>query len=160
MVERLTLSLQRDGLLTAVIAADGRHLAWAASQREPHNINSLALVETTLEFFRLYTLQVLTRAQPRTSEWGVSGGMADLIEAGELTSLCVGSGLDWPHFDRRQARANDIDFGPVIFSDQDPGTAAFAILKEVYVRFGIAPEGIPYSEDGRVAERLFPTALR
>jgi hypothetical protein len=91
LVPRWSLSLQPDGLLTWVVTAGSEFLAWASERfGRPSAINSIALVESTFEFVRLFTLQVLPKCEPPPSEWAIYGGMADLLEPPPPTSLAPG----------------------------------------------------------------------
>jgi hypothetical protein len=160
---RSTLSLQRDGVLTWIAAADGDFLAWADERRgQRHILNQLALVEATLEFARLYVLTIRPRCEPAVEHWYVNGGMADLRASGE-TSALPGGPLDefglplnvWG-YEPSPAPANDLHFEAMQFADEEPGIVALGILREVYANFGLPEAAIPYTAGGRVDASLFP----
>lgn len=150
--ERHSLSLQRNGLLTWVVTAGSEFLAWADERRQRHSIAPVPLVESTLEFVRLFKLEVLPRCEPSPPGWAVAGGMADLLEGGERSSLSPGTLRSFPS--PQPAQSNDFTFGPMQFRDESAGAVAFRILHQVYAEFGIGDSQIPYSQDGEVSEEL------
>jgi hypothetical protein len=158
---RQSLSLERSGLLTLVITAGSEFLAWADEQRGgKHRINPLALVECTLEFVRLFALEVLPRCEPRPARWGLEGGMVNLRLGGEPSALAPGIGTSRATFAHqwKAAPSNAFQFQPMDFGDERPNVVAFKVLREIYAEFGIDPTDIPYVEDGEVSERLIQEA--
>lgn len=152
--QRMSLSLERNGLLTWVVTAGSEFLAWADERRQRHSMNPLALVESTLEFARLFILEVLPRCEPRLAEWSVAGGMADLRENGQPSALPPGRLKESFREDYVEASYNHIAFGPMSVSHESPGAVAFMMLREVYTRFGIDEFDIPYVENDEVSEQL------
>lgn len=152
---RLTLSLERTGLLSLIAAADSTYLAWADERRgRPNGLVGIAVVESTLEFMRFFKNEVMPRCQPPVAQWTVAGGMADLIEGPTATSLHDGPtsrfSLEW-----HTATASAFQFGPITFAaDITAGHAAFRVLREVYAQFGMDEAEIPYVQDGEVSEAI------
>jgi hypothetical protein len=164
LARRSTLSLQRNGLLTWVAAADSDFLAAADERRGPrHLLNQLALVEATLEFARLYVLGILPRCEPIIVRWAVEGGMADLRASNEL-SILPGGPLDLEFdlplnvygYEPKAAPDDSFQFGPLHFTNEQPGVVAFSILRHVYENFGLPKTAIPYVTGDAIDETLFP----
>jgi len=155
---RQSLSLERNGLLTLVITAGSEFLAWADEKRgRKHSINPLALVECTLEFVRLFIRQVLPRCEPPVARWRLAGGMADLYQDNNPSSLAPGARQQFAH-ESQAAATSDFEFELMEFGDEPPSVVAFKVLREIYAQFGIAQSDIPYVEDGKVSERLIKEA--
>jgi hypothetical protein len=148
------LSLEPDGLLSWVASAASDYLAWADEQRRPHSINPLALVESTLEFMRIYIGLVLSRCSPAVAEWSVAGGMSDVRENGQPSLLTPGPLRDFFASDWQPAPANEISLGPYTFRDEPASMAAFRVLSDVYRNFGIDAGEIPYTDGQQVREDL------
>lgn len=152
--DRLSLSVERNGLLTLVAAADREYLAWADEQRGRKNgLHPIALIECTLEFVRLFCLEVLPRCRPPAEEWALAGGMADLITGEHPTSLHPGRYQQFLSDLRMQpvTRAN-FELGPYIVRGETPGQVAYLVLRDVYAEFGIDESNIPYVADRAVSE--------
>jgi hypothetical protein len=154
--QQQSLSLERHGLLTLVVTAGSEFLAWADGGRgKKHSINPLALMECTLEFVRLFKLEVLPRCAPPVNAWRLAGGMRDLKQDNEPSTLAPGPVKRHPFRDEFQAAAgNHFDVGPMEFRGETPGSVAFTVVREVYVQFGIDESHIPYVENGEVSEQL------
>jgi len=153
--QRKSVSLQRNGLLTCVVTAGWEFLAWAdENRRRKHSINPIALVESTLEFVRLFRDQVLTRSDPQPTQWCVAGGMKDLHEDNQPSSLAPGPVRDFFLGEYQDAPYDHMAFGPMPLSQESPGAVAFMILREVYTLFGIDESDIPYAENREVSEEL------
>jgi hypothetical protein len=152
--KRLSLSLERNGLLTLIAAADSDYLAWADVQRGRKNgLLSTALIECTLEFVRLFCGEVLPRCRPTVEEWAITGGMSDLIMDDPPTALSPG---------RHQWGSSDLTLQPVsqpgfslkqhVIRDESPGRVAYRVLRDVYAEFGIDETKIPFVADGEVSD--------
>lgn len=153
--ETMALSLQRNGLLTWVVTAGPRFLSWAAENRShgPFLINPLALVESTLEYFRLFVGQVLPRCEPSPSSWTVVGGLADLREGGKPSLLAGGTyrALKQP----QPALQSDSNIGPLrVNTGESVGRVTFRVLRDVYATFGLSEKDIPYAQEGEIHEKL------
>lgn len=156
--QRSSLSLERNGLLTSVITAGSEFLAWADEQRgRKYNINPIALVESTLEFARLFIFEVLPRCDPPVAIWRLAGGMAHLHEDNEPSSLPLGARLQFAS-EAEAATTSDFEFGPMDFGKETPNVVAFRVLREIYPQFGIDNSDIPYVELDEVSERLIQQA--
>jgi hypothetical protein len=152
--DRLSLSLERNGLMTLVAAADRAYLAWADEQRGSKNgLHPMALIECTLEFVRLFEFEVLPRCRPPVDEWEVAGGMSDLHTGDHRTSLHPG-----PHQQlisdlwMKPVLRSRFELGPYVVRKETPGLVTYRILRDIYPEFGIDESEIPYVTDGTVDE--------
>ena len=150
--ENASLSLMPSGLLTLVIGS--RYLSWGMDQNNGHapgTINSTALVEFTFEFLRLFSAVL-----PHTN-LNIATAKANyrllLRNLGESTLNKIPAGTPRKMFMKVQETSNpNIEVG---IEDQiDTGRVAYGLLVRVYRDFGLAPEDIPYVNDGQVNEDL------
>lgn len=156
---QISLSLQRNGLLSWVVTADSEFLAWEDERiAQRHSINPIAVVESTLEFVRLFVFEVLPRCKPNPDRYHIAGGMADVFEDNEASSLIPGRARSplriASRFAAQKAPSSDISIGPLQFGDEPCGLVAFRILRELYAQFGIHESSIPYAQDGEISEDL------
>lgn len=159
--EKLSLSIQRNGLITWVVTAGPDFLAWASGRhgRPTYGINTMALVESVLEFVRFFAIQVVPRCEPQPGRWVVVAGMADLREEGDPTVLAPGSSRGWiPQHGTKPSPVDSFRTEETEGQDRSAEEVAFDILREIYAQFGIDESHIPYSEQGRVSEELIKTA--
>jgi len=159
VVDRHSLSIERSGLMTLVAAVDSSYLTWAEDQRGRKNgVHGLALVECTLEFFRLYCQSVLPRCRPPVDEWGVAGGMADLVTGENPTSLHEGPMQSFlPIYDWHPVLRPSFEVGPYAIRGETPGRVACRVLRDVYAEFGLDESAIPYTRDGEIDEERIRT---
>jgi len=146
------LRLYRDGTLVFAAAADAEFLGWADSDeefRDNPRLNSLALIEVTYLFCLCYAevLKDLAKAPHSVDLWSLLGG---LRHTGTARPVFLN-----PHpVDAVQFRLNrDIGEAPLdSFFDHvnvraegfDAEAAAYEVIRELYVWFGIEPSLIPY----------------
>jgi hypothetical protein len=85
--------------------------------------------------------------------------MADLAEEDVRTKLKTGvlSQFDMPS-DWTSAPVDHFEFQlhSNLETAAPPEEVAFAVLRQVYLEFGLDPSGIPYSHDGKVDAGMFP----
>jgi hypothetical protein len=146
------VAIHPSGITTGVHRADRDGLGWAINDRrptdEPTRINSIVLVEWTLEFFRFVNL-LLSPLVPKTP-WRI------LIRAQGMRSVDVrlapGNTTDWAawHGPWENRRATTDDLERSLEGSGDPETDAFLALTHFYGIWGFAEEDIPYAAGGRV----------
>jgi len=146
-----SLSITRAGLATGVLGQ--RYLTWGSEKYSPQGqtwINPIALIETTLEFWRFYLNEVLARVDPRAPcVWRVGmKGLGPPIRVMLPRFLLgrPGSSLREPH------DGQDFETPWLPVNHDDPGTQAFVSLTEVYARFGYDSQVIPLATDGSLSE--------
>lgn len=145
------LWLDPDGFLTAATIVTRDTLGWAINDRRPADaplrINSIALIEMTLEFFRF----VHQELKPRAGE----GSWRFFVRCRRFQSGRVvlspgwserGLGLEQPK------EASSDEWTKRFGSEQDPARDAFLALSKVYGLFGLGESVIPFTVDGRVSE--------
>jgi hypothetical protein len=146
------LWLDADGFFTAAGVADQEFLGWALndgrSPDQPLKINSLTLVEFTLEFFRFVQRELMARTQ--VARWLVrviclrfARYRVGLYEGTTSKSLAARRA---PH----PATSDEWirEFAPI----GEPGRDAFAALERVYALFNLPSSAIPFTEDASVSE--------
>jgi Putative DNA-binding domain len=147
--------LEPDGFFTATALGDRSFLGWAINEnvspeRKWTLINSLVLVEFTLEFCRLVDA-ALVESIDGPWLYGVrcrGFKTAGLRLADGFKKSIIGL---WP--ENTKPASND-DWWKW-FADESretPGWNAFRILKSVYQLFGLPPSGIPFTADSQVSE--------
>ena len=146
-----SLSTTRSGLLTGILGQ--RYLTWGSEKYSPEGqtwINPIALVETTLEFWRFYLRQVLARGERRApSVWRVGmKGLGPAIRV-MLPRFLLGKRASSL---RKPQGGQDFEtlWRPV--EHNDAGSQAFVSLTEVYARFGYDSQVIPLAENESVSE--------
>ena len=154
--DRAIAWLDRDGFFTSGVVATPDFLGWGMDKRRdgapgPYTLNSLALVELTLEFFRLVHT-VLVPCAP-------AGGWTARVLARGFRSMSGGVRMspgppDVWHQALKPASGDAMD--DVYASTGDAGRDAFLALERVYGLFGLSVEDIPFTEDRAVSE----TAVR
>jgi hypothetical protein len=137
-----------DWQFIAVYVADRDGLGWAINDRRaipPLLINSLTLVEFTLEFFRFVYQQLVPLASRGQWTFAVHGHR---LQTGE-----VGLGPGAPHrlgFALNGANATSDDFLSTFEGQGDPEFDAFTALSHIYGLWGLGEDAIPFAGDGRV----------
>lgn len=150
--DRKVLELYRDGTFVFACRADDWFLAWA-SPRGQQRINPLALVEVILNFtvFYEHVLRDLREA-PREVQIRV-----DLINlhANDVKTTLLPHALDSAAqlFEMEVHEAPDPavtiarKFGTTKF---DPTSAAYTLVREIYLWFGLNDDKIPYIADSHI----------
>jgi hypothetical protein len=144
--DRKVLELYRDGTFVFVCRADDWFLAWA-SPRGKERLNPLALVEVTFSFMNLYK-SVLTDLSQPPSEIQVRVDFRNLHLGGQKTSLvphALGTYAQLLEMEVHEAPDNDVTLARKFgVRDLDPSAAAYSMIREIYLWFGIDEEKIPY----------------
>jgi hypothetical protein len=142
-----------DGLLTqAVVAGDDTALGWYFNQsrkpEQPLTIHPVALLEVTLEFFRL----LYGAIRPRV---GVEGWryrvLCKRFRAGNVTLPAGGIG-EFPFYLGGSNSASSDDWLRLFEDTNDVDRDSFEALSRFYALFGHPPAAIPLSANGRVLE--------
>ncbi len=149
---RSIIWLDRDGFFTAGAAATPDFLGWAMNKgREngpgPFTLNSLSLVEYTLEFFR-FVYGVLAPHAP-AGTWTYRVATRGFKTACGGVQLSGGLAEEWHH---QVHVASGDDLEEDLAGTGDPGRDALNALEHVYGFFGLGVEDIPYQEDGKISE--------
>jgi len=146
-----SLSITRSGLLTGILGQE--YLTWASERYSPQGqvwINPIALVETTLEFWRFYLREVLARVEGRApSAWrlGMKGlGPPVRVMLPRFLLNGVGSLLGGAQ------DGHDFETTWLPLKYDDAGKQAFVSLTEVYAQFGYDSQVIPLAENDSVSE--------
>jgi len=154
--------LDRDGFFTAGAVAGPDFLGWAVNQgREsgpgPFNINSIALVEFTLEFFRLLYREIMPRA--RVGKWSVRVCARGFLSINGGVRLGAGSARDLMYMRVKPATGDDQT--DVLEPSGDPWRDAYLALVPVYALFGLSPAEIPFVEgESKATRRISESGLR
>ncbi len=142
--------LESDGFFTAAVQGTREYLAWAVNDRvSPHRpwklINSLVLVEFTLEFFRL----VHSALVPRMRGPWLYGVRCRGFQSGQLRLA-----PDFPQsvigYWEENTKAASSDDWWRSFVDEDeslPGQNAAKALRFVCQLFGLPPSAIPFTDE-------------
>lgn len=144
--DRKILDLYRDGTFVFSCRADDWFLAWASPSGQ-HRINPLALVEVTLSFAAFYK-HVIADMRDAPKEIQLRVDLMNFHDRGEKSSLVpyqlgtmaqmFGDGL-------RVAPEDEATFSKRFrASEFDPASAAYEIVREIYLWFGITEDKIPY----------------
>lgn len=144
--DRKILELYRDGTFVFVCRADDWFLAWA-SPRGKQRINPLALVEVTYNFMRFYGDVVADLSQP-PDEIQVRVDFRNLHSGGQKTSLAphaLGTYAQILEMEVHDAPESDFTFtSRFAVRDFDPAAAAYVLIREIYLWFGMNEDDIPY----------------
>jgi hypothetical protein len=149
---RSVVWLDRDGFITAGAAATPDFLGWAVNPGHesgpgPWNINSLAMIEYTLEFFRFVYSVLIPRVR---GEWTfrVSTRGFKTASGGVQLARGVPKGAWWSRPQLASGDTLDDEFTSSGSADRD----AFVALERIYWLFGLSGTDIPYARDGRIVE--------
>lgn len=160
---RSGVSVQPSALTTFVCCQDT--LLWASDKHAPEGsaiINPVALPEFTIEASRFFLAEVLDRwPNPAAAYFWRIGlhGLGEPIEV-HLPRGALGDSplrLFWDSHHKPNT-AEDFDSDFVRATDKEPTALAFAILSEVFHRFGYSDSDIPYRAES--GDRLNLDALR
>ncbi len=156
---RISLSVLPSGLTTAVVGYD--YLGWGMDSDTrnpplpPGTINQLAMAELSHEFCRYYLLTVVPEEHVRHA---VAIGLVEDSDEGEARAhLYPGPLSDWYAFrspktlsgGRRAATVN------VTWTNGDPGACAAALLRGLYLEFGLRGDDVPYVRGNRLEPSAF-----
>ena len=153
----ITLSASREGVTTALFGQ--RYLTWAADQFSKAGeilINPIALVEFTLEFWRLCLGQVAKRfATEVPLQWRAGMRSLGLPRVVKLPARRL------EHFEdlgERPAIDTEFDLPWRVVDANDPRAMAYTNLIEIYAQFGLGEATIPFAQGGLISEeRLLAT---
>ena len=144
--DRKILELYRDGTFVFACRADDWFLAWA-SQRGQQKINPLALVEVIYSFSDFYSHVLRDLKQPAT-EIQFRVDLRNMHDRGVKTLLgpyAANSHAQEFGMDLREAPQNDWTVTKrVSAANYDPAATAYALVREIYLWFGIDEDKVPY----------------
>ncbi len=154
-VQNDSISVTPAGLATAIEGQD--HLTWGYENFAISGerwINSIAIVEFTLDFWRFYAQEVLSRIDETVStSW--RAGLRGLQEPERLylpsQAVKRGPRILSPR-DRHDAPRDSFDSDWSSTTELEPPRLAFECLSNVFGYFGFDEAVIPYSGDGAVDE--------
>ncbi len=141
--DTLAMSVLRNGLLTVLVGP--RYLGWASESLGRETINPYALLEFILETCRFATNVMMPRLVPRPTSFWFEAGLRELKVDGGPRRLSPGLPMQWtsdPHVPAEDA--SEITTGPIEASA--PERAAFALLREIYMGFGLPESAIPFAD--------------
>lgn len=153
--------LESDGFLTATTLGNRSFLGWAVNDRvfpeRPWTlINSLVLVEFTLEFFRLVDSALVQRID---GAWFYGVRCRGFQQARlRLTDGFRKSILGLWEENTKPASSNDWWKSFVDERHETPGRNAFRTLAFVYQLFGLSPSAIPFAADSEISEEAIREA--
>lgn len=149
--DRKVLDLYRDGMMVAAAPADGSFLAWGREEKQ--RLHPLALIEYVYSFLKFYSLVLKDFATPPSTI---------LIQA-ELHHMHLDKTISMlgPHGHQSMSQQFGMHDKPapeddgtvqidVAAEDFDARVCVFAIVREIYLWFGIEEDKIPYfkTEEG------------
>jgi hypothetical protein len=148
---RHALWLDRDGTFTYGVNAGDDFLGWGVNRNGPRppqrsRINSLALVEVTLEFFRTVYLVLA----PRVSAGNWSFRMAG--RGWQRAGLVLYPGVPEGAKMQNQSPASADSLDELFLGTGSASHDAFVALQRVYGLFGLPPKAIPFAEQEAISE--------
>lgn len=158
--DRKTFRFYRDGSLVAVVYADNSFLGWGQTDEEFQNnpkLNPLAVIEYVYEFVELYR-NILENIE------GVGGIRFELSiknsKVGDKNLYIIPRKLDdpFPFVHGLSGKLNN-DFGAQVFTDFQTSNkdsskfVSFKILEELFARFSLPSNEIPYTKIDDVGRR-------
>jgi hypothetical protein len=160
--DRKVLELYRDGTFIFICRADDWFLSWA-SPRGKQRLNPLALVEVTFSFMNFYRSVVADLSQV-PNEIRVRADFRDLHAGGQKTSLvphALGTYAQILEMEVHHAPDNDATFSrKFAASGFDPAVAAYELVREIYLWFGIDEDKIPYVNRDSVTPKIDINAIK
>ncbi len=143
---RKLLDLYRDGTFVFSCRADDWFLAWA-SPKGQQRINPLALVEVTFSFAAFYK-HVIADLRDTPTEVQLRVDFKNLHRGGEKSSLVpyqLGTFAQMFGDELHEAPDDEATFIKRFrVSEFEPAAAAYEIVREIYLWFGINEDKIPY----------------
>ncbi len=156
--DRKVIDLYRDGGMIFVCLADEKFLAWSGTETNQF-IYSLSLIEVVYEFVRFYKLvtedmktapaKVTLKARFKNM---YLNNVITRISPYKLNSSQVPLPVDAP----------EDDFEVVVdcdFADFNVGKMAYRLVEEIYLRFGIETNIIPYTKDVGGVKEIDPEQI-
>jgi hypothetical protein len=159
---RRVLRLDPDGMLTVGALATYDYLGWAMDSAQyraliPDRVllNSIVVVEFTLEFFRFLHRELLPRARPGRWTFRV---VCRRLQAGPPTGpghgpVTLGRGITVGGFVNDARPASSDTWDRTFEGPTTAGADAFTALRLVYELFGQPASAIPFVADGEVSEQ-------
>jgi hypothetical protein len=147
---RSIIWLDRDGFFTAGVLATPEFLGWGVNhgrENGPFSLNSLSLIEYTMEFYRFVYGVLALHASPGT--WTFRVATRGFKTASGGVQLSGGLPEEWHHH-AHDATGDDLD--EEFPGSGDPGVDALNALESVYGQFGLGVEDIPLREDHKISE--------
>lgn len=150
--ERKTIQMHRDGSLVAIAYADNSFLGWGQSVEEFVNnpkLNALALIEYTYEFVEFFRRMIEYFDGVESVTFRIELKNTEL-ENGKKLSLHP-SLRDIPIRLLDKGGFVEKDFSLSIKKSLDKGIykteyVAFSIIQEIFLKFGITPDKISYTQ--------------
>jgi hypothetical protein len=155
------LDLHRDGTLIFAVRADGSFLAWNTPENE-QRLNSVALIESTYNFLRLYEL-VVSDLKEKPLKLNFRVDLNHLHLDGVRSYLLPYSTEDWTYLGTEPHFAPSDDFTKVIEANGehfDPREIEFRLVKEVYLWFGLEEDKIPYTKMDTDSQKIDPDTIK
>ncbi len=144
------LRLQPSGRSVGLYVADRNGLGWAINDSKPLGsplvINSLALIEFTLEFFRFVHQQLMLLTPNADWVFGVHSHRLQSAKVVLRPNLAWKRGFAWDE----DVIATKDDFLSTFQGQGAPEADAFVALTRFYGLWGLGEDSIPYSGQGRV----------
>jgi hypothetical protein len=152
--DRRVLKVERSGFALAGAAGTPEFLAWAQDNVSPPRstlgLNPIVLVEYTLEFCLFVHRELVPLLGPGT--WRLAAAERGFKERGRPLALSPG------HWGNQifppTGQPARVDTNSHVVDCMDPQADAFKLLVGVYEVFGLGPDDIPFSRDGRVEPSL------
>jgi hypothetical protein len=151
--DRKTIRLYRDGSFVAVAYADNTFLGWGQSEEDflKHpRLNTLAIIEYVYEFVELY--KNLLQNIPMSKEIRMDVSIKN-SKVNEQFLFLIPQKIDNPfYFAAFDGGTISGDFTATVVIQRNGETqyetkyVAYKILSEVFTRFGIAADKIPYTD--------------
>jgi hypothetical protein len=148
------------GFLTAIYVADREGLGWAINDKmpldRPLRINAITLVEFTFEYFRFVYRDIVPLGFSRTPKFIVRG--IRLREGNVALTPGWERGIPFPSTLASMSTATTDDLREEFSGEGDPERDAFNALERFYGLWGLGPEDVPFTEDGRVSPEKIHSA--
>lgn len=162
--DRKTIRLYRDGSFVAIAYADNTFLGWGQSEEDflKHpRLNTLAVIEYVYEFAELY--KNLLMHIPMSKEIRLDVGIKNSKVNGKFLFL-IPQRIDDPFYLAAfDGGTINSDFTATILIPRERETqyeskyVAYKILSEVFTRFGVAADKIPYTKADDQGRRFIDT---
>jgi len=157
---RKVLDLYRDGTMIFAASADSDFLAWG--KEGALKINPLALIEVVYSFMTLYQLVIADFIDPPEEVSFEArllnmhlGGKKNVLGPYALTSTAQMIGLD----SKEAPEDNWTTTISLPTKNFDPAAAAYGLVREVYLWFGLEEDKIPYSKNEDDVRKIDPQAI-
>jgi hypothetical protein len=156
----------RDGRFIALFRGDDDFLGWAMKGTgwplrpdqlaSPNRVNSLVLIEATYGAVVLAN-HLLQLANPLTTPIQFSIGLRNMKWNGQGPMLLNGKADRQMHFAPQvQADVDSCLFSVLAPEDQSPERTTFMLASEIYRRFGLPDDRVPYTEIEEGERRVVP----